>query len=142
MPYASAEEFIAAVGEVEARQVAPGSGTAADPARILEALADASGELDSYIGTRFPTPVTPVPRVLRVHAIAIARSALNRGSNEQMKQAADRARAWARDVSKGLITLGSKEPGETASLPPSSGGPGFVTEPSAFAEGLASWGSR
>jgi phage gp36-like protein len=108
MAYASVIQFVALVGEAEARVLATPAAPATgyDAAKIEGALASASGTLDTYFATRYATPLSPVPQVVADAALDLARELLDRNSRDFVIKAADRRRAWAKDVSMGKATLG------------------------------------
>ena len=125
MAYATAEQFIAKVTEIEARALAPAApGPGINVSLITDALNAASGELDTYFATRFATPVDPVPLVVTEAAIALAREALDRSGRDFVKLAAARVRKWAADVSKGVATIGGGVVGVDA--PAASADSGFL----------------
>jgi phage gp36-like protein len=53
MPYATASEMIATIGEHEAEDLAPADGGGVDAAALDAALARASEEIDGYLGGRY-----------------------------------------------------------------------------------------
>lgn len=108
MAYATVPAFVAFVGEMEARTLAPTTppGAGHDVAKIQDALDNQSAVLDTYFATRMAVPLTPVPRVVVVNCLVLAREELDRTGRDTVVKAADRVRAWARDVSKGVATLG------------------------------------
>jgi phage gp36-like protein len=112
MAYATVQQLVDVLGETEARALAPAAGAGYDAARISAALESASGTLDTYFAVKFPTPVSPVPTPVRDAAIVLARESLDRAGRDVVIKAADRVRAWARDVAKGLAVIGGGTPGE------------------------------
>ncbi|MFN3513456.1 MAG: phage protein Gp36 family protein [Phenylobacterium sp.] len=142
MSYAAVAEFVAFVGETEARALAPAAGTY-DAAKITEALADAGAELDSYFAARYPTPLEPVPRTVKNAELILAREALDRQGRDHVTSAAARIRSWAKDVAKGLATLGGGEPGEDVPADPAAGGAKFAGPARVFDDrGLAAYLGR
>lgn len=139
MAYAVAQDFVDMFGETEARQLAASADrTTYDAVKIDERLGAASAVLDSYFATRYSVPLSSVPEIVKVYALALAREALDRGGRADVKAEADRARAWARDISKGIATLGVNL---TAPDAPTAAGDGAIlidAEPRVFdGDGLA-----
>ncbi|PZR32289.1 phage protein Gp36 family protein [Caulobacter segnis] len=127
MAYAAAAKFVALFGEAEARLLAPTTpaSTGYDQAKIDLALTNASNFADTYLASRYPTPLNPVPDVVGDAVCDLAREALDRNGRAYVVQAADRRRAWFRDLSLGKATLGvaagsEADPGANA---PAAGGP-------------------
>lgn len=89
---------------------------AIDTAVLGEALAQASGLLDGYIGAQYVVPVaTPSPD-LKLHCSHIAYYLLHRDSApEKVTKDYEIALRWARDVADGRIQLtGATAPAEIA----------------------------
>lgn len=63
-----------------------------DTAAVEQALAEASGEMDAILGTRFAVPVSPVPPVLRRIAVDLAVGALPRTGATEASMYERRAR--------------------------------------------------
>jgi len=107
MAYATTAEFVAAVTDLEAVQLAKAAAPATgyDAARIALALNDASNELDTYFSAKYATPLVPAPATAKVATIALAREALDRQGRDFVKAAAARWRGWAKDVAKGTAVL-------------------------------------
>ena len=70
MGYAVVSQFVALVGEAEARALAtPAAPTPGyDATKIQGALDRASATLDSYFATRFTVPLNPVPDIVATNA--------------------------------------------------------------------------
>ena len=75
---------------------------------IAEALGHAGAEINTYLATRYPVPVAPVPLNLKHHCINIACYILASSSDrmtdiirERYKNALD----WLKDISKGVANL-------------------------------------
>lgn len=134
MPYATEQQFIDAVSETEAVALtrAPGAPAALDLPRIAKALANGSSSIDSYLATRYPVPISPVPDLVVSWTIALAREELDRGGRDFVVKAADRVRAALKDIATGKATLGSAPEGSSEPLPASSGGPSVAAAPSTF----------
>lgn len=78
-----------------------------DAAAVAKALADASAELDSYIGGRYTLPLAIVPPALAGYCVDIA---LYRGSDsvavpEERRKRYEDAIRWAGKVGEGKIKL-------------------------------------
>lgn len=108
MAYNTVANFVAFVGEAEARAlalaVAPATGY--DAARIQGALDSASATADTYFAAQYPTPLSPVPQVVADAVLELARELLDRSAREFVIKAADRRRTWLKDVALGKATLG------------------------------------
>lgn len=126
MGYAVVSQFVALVGEAEARAVATPAAAAPgyDATKIQGALDRASATLDSYFATRFTVPLAPVPDIVSTNACVLAREELDRQGRDFVVKAADRVRSWAKDVAAGRATLGVDA--GSAQAPPTSSGGGSV----------------
>ncbi len=115
--YADRAAFDLAFGATEASEL---EGSASD--RINQSLAMATATADSYVSTRYATPVESVGDVLRRAVLDIARHALwdNRAPDEVRTRYEDALR-WLRDVSAGKATL-TTATGAQATLVNQSGG--------------------
>lgn len=145
MAYATVADFVEAVTAAEATALARAAppATGYDQDLIERKLEDASAELDTYFAARYPTPLAPVPRVVLVGAIALAREALDRQGRDQVKAEAARVRAWAKDVSRGLAVLAGDEAAQDAPAPAAAGGVQFSAPTRVFDDsGLAPFTGR
>ncbi len=120
MPYAVRQDMIDRFGETEIIQLTdkadPPTG-AIDDTVLNEALADADGVIDSYIGSRYTLPLGSVPRILQRYACDIARFFLNEDqAGETVRRAYDDALKFLKAVADGLVTLGLGEAAESAAL--------------------------
>lgn len=122
MAYAVVADFNEVVPDAEARLLAPAAGGGRNDARILDALEDASATADTYLAGRYSTPLTPVPRALRRAVIDLARESLSARPIDAVVAAADRQRAWLKDLSRGVATLGSGDDGGDPPPTPTGGG--------------------
>lgn len=126
MAYNTVANFVAFVGEAEARALAPAvaPATGYDQDKIQAALDSASATADTYLAARYPVPLDPPPAVVADAILDLARELLDRQGREFVTKAADRRRAWLKDVQKGLATLGVTAGSEAdpAASAPSSGG--------------------
>lgn len=120
MPYATATDLTDRYGASALVLAADRDGDGvADTAAVDRALADATGEVDSYIAARYPVPLAaPLPsRVVQVTVdIAFYRLCREAGSyTEEIRQRYDDALAWLRDVARGIATLGQPAEAPAAS---------------------------
>ncbi len=79
-----------------------------DEALIDQALADASAEMDVYVGQRHRLPLEPVPPVLTrlCGDITIYRLSLDGGVTEERRQRYEDAVALLRRIANGEVSLG------------------------------------
>jgi phage gp36-like protein len=80
---------------------------------ITRAISDADAEIDGYCGTRYDIPFSPVPVMIRKLSVDIAiynLYARRKGVPEDRQKRYDNALRFLRDVSRGLISLGSDAP--------------------------------
>lgn len=145
MAYATDEAFVAAVTADEALALAPSTEAedGIDRALINDKLEDASATLDTYFAVKFPTPLSPVPRVVQNAAIVLARELLDRQGRDTVKAEADRIRAWARDVARGVAVLAGGQVGEDTPAPVAGDGAQFSGPDRVFTdESLAAFTGR
>lgn len=84
------------------------STTAQKQEAVDEAIEAGEGVIDSYIGSRYSVPVSPVPEALEAATGALAVEHLyqrGKGVPEIVRTRADNVRAWLKDVAKGLAIL-------------------------------------
>ncbi len=89
----------------------------ADAVVIAEAIAQADAEIDSYLGSRYSIPVSPVPALLTKLSTAIAAWNLygHRGlANERRQKDYEDAIAVCRRLAKGEMILPAAAGGEVA----------------------------
>jgi len=108
MSYNTIANFVAFVGEPEARALAPAAAPATghDEVKIQGALDSAFNTLNTYLAARYATPLNPAPDVVLDAELDLARELLDRQGRDFVTKAADRRRAWAKDVQMGKATLG------------------------------------
>lgn len=98
----------------------------ADVGVVERAIADADGEIDSYLGTKYQVPLDPVPGIVVTASATIAmyRLSFDAGTltDEKRRRYEDLIR-WLRDVAAGKAVL---DPGVGGK---SSGGVRYSTEP-------------
>lgn len=119
MAYALVQDMITRFGEAELVALAPvtprpSAAPFYDEARVVQELADASAEIDSYLANRWPVPLAEVPPLIVRAACVLAREGLDRQGRDQVTEAAKRIRAWLKDLAQGKATLGAGEDGATA----------------------------
>jgi phage gp36-like protein len=114
-PYLTAAGFVERLGLDDAiRITATSDGTRIDAARLQRAIDDAQGEAESYLASRYTTPLSPVPAMITtiVYDLAVARlwtAELPAGVADRR----DRAQQQLRDISTGKVTI----PGAAALTP-------------------------
>lgn len=131
MSYASYSILVGQFGEAEIiRSSDRDQDGAADAGVIAQALTDADGEIDSYIGVVYKLPLNPVPGVVVTYAgvIALYRMSLQTGVlTEEKRQRYEDAIRWLRDVAKGSAVLDGVDQPDTKA-----GGIRYFTEPREF----------
>lgn len=115
--YASVQDCVDRLGQEAVDKLAddpyPEEGTARAWTALEKALADASEEIDGYVGARHELPLDPVPGVLvracvelgtwlRSHDAALATG--------RMRERASDVRKLLRDVADGRVALGARDP--------------------------------
>ena len=127
MSYATALQFVSSVTLIEAKALASLQGAPGyDAVLIDDKLEAASATIDTYLAGRYATPLTVPPLAIVQAAIDLAREALDRQGRDHVKLAADRARQWLKDLSKGVATLGIAAGAEDAPEVVADGGPQYV----------------
>jgi len=89
----------------------------ADATILTEAIAQADAEIDGYLGSRYPVPVSPVPALLRQLSVAISIWRLygRRGmTNERRRQDYEDAVAKLKALATGTMVLPATGGGEVA----------------------------
>ena len=84
-----------------------------DSDMVTRAIADADAEIDSYCGTKYDIPFSPVPVMIRKVSVDIAIYNLytrRQGAPEDRKERYDDAISFLKDVSKGIASLGGDGP--------------------------------
>jgi phage gp36-like protein len=92
-----------------------GAGVVND-ARVDKAIDDACGEIDGYLGARYPLPLATTPAIVRKCAVDIAIYNLfsrTVGAPEERRARYKDAVAILVNVSKGIISLGIGDPDGT-----------------------------
>lgn len=89
-----------------------------DPAVVAQAITDASGEIDSYLGTRYAVPLSVVPDSIKSAAADIARyRMMDDRPLEEASKRYDAAIRFLRDVATGRAALGIEQ-GQQAEAAP------------------------
>lgn len=129
MPYATAAEMIAQIGEHEAENLAPAEGGGIDEAALTAALDAAGDEIDGYLAGRYVLPAG----VARSTCIVIARYRLSPSAppDGRIGRDFDRAIAYLRDVAQGKTALRPADAGGA----PGGGGPVAVGPERVFTDG-------
>lgn len=103
--YATTPEFIQAFGEQEAIQLSnldDPMGELVDVVHLDQALQDASEEVNSYLRSRYSTPISDPPRALKRWVLDIARYLLHRyDPTETVKKNYEDALRFLREVRDG-----------------------------------------
>lgn len=117
MAYVTVQELVDHFGKRELVQLSNPDAPRAeevDEARVQRVLDEASAELDSWIGLRRPTPVSPAPLVLKGYAADVAIYKLttlrSKGGTEDARKRYEDAIRWARAYARGEASLGFPEP--------------------------------
>lgn len=116
--YATPSDLVARYGEDALVQL---TDRTSPPSRIIDprvaedALFGASAEADAYVGTRYAVPLAiPAPAPVREAVLAIAFETLHQaGVADDVRRAAQRARAFLRDVAAGRAALDAAGPAVT-----------------------------
>lgn len=112
--YATPDQLIALFGGDEMLILAAGADGELDEARVTAAIEWASSEADSYLSSRYATPIAVVPPVL-VNAVGdIVRYRLTGTGtleNETILKRYENATGWLLRISKGLADLPGQDAG-------------------------------
>lgn len=76
------------------------------PGAVTEAIDDANGLIDSYLGARYPLPMAIVPVVLKRVARDLVRYGLDIDPDETVQRRRDEAVKFLTGLSKGEVSLG------------------------------------
>jgi phage gp36-like protein len=118
--YCTQQNLIDRFGELELMQLTDRDNIGViNAATVANAIAMASADIDSYIGARYPLPLTSVPDVLTDKCEVLARYRLyGNGATEQVRNDYEDALKWLVGVRDGKNMLGVNSAGEEI---PSSG---------------------
>lgn len=108
MPYATSASLIARYSEDELIQLTDVNRTGVIDTGVLnQAIADADGEIDSYLAVRYSLPLATVPTALTRIACDVTRYRLydNRAPEEVRKRYEDAVK-WLSAVANGSVSLG------------------------------------
>ena len=83
-------------------------------ARVGQAMTDAAGEIDGYVGQRYGVPLDPVPSSIQRVAVDIAIYRLSGDSRttEDRRKRYEDAVAFLKGVSRGEVSLGLSAPAD------------------------------
>jgi len=116
--YATVQDLADRVGwdvlsELARGEIGPDDHESPAYSRVVSAIETATNLVDSYLQSRYPVPLNPVPQVVcdKTVDIALYQLASWRGLNteeqgELLVANYKAAEAWLRDVAKGLVSLG------------------------------------
>ena len=122
MAYATLDDLTLRFGETEILRNAAEDGQVDGPVnttRVATLLNAATAVVDSYLGRRYQTPLSPVPDVVVDATCALARYALASGGqstpSDQMRDGRRDAMAWLKSIAEGTATLPDADPIASAS---------------------------
>ena len=81
-----------------------------DVATVAQAISDACGHIDSYLGVLYAVPIVPTPDVLRKRAVSLAVYFLQLGRDsvtEATREEVKLVNEWLKAVVAGKATLGT-----------------------------------
>ncbi|MBR0647806.1 gp436 family protein [Plastoroseomonas hellenica] len=108
--YCTPQDLIDRYGEAELLQLAPAGGDVIDAAKVMLAIADASGFVDARLRLRHTLPLAEVPGLLTRLTAAIARHELHLGGGrqptDQVAGERDAAIAFLKEEAAGQVDLG------------------------------------
>lgn len=118
MPYSTQTDLEEQISQAELIELTDDAGSGAvDATAVARAIADADAEIDSYCGSRYTMPFSPVPVIIRKFSVDMAiynlfsrRSVLKVPEERQKRY--DNAIRFFRDLAKGMISLGADAPAE------------------------------
>lgn len=77
------------------------------------AIIDSEGLVDGYLASRYTTPLSTVPNIIKAFTVDVAIYRIygrREGAPEDVEKRYNDARQFLKDVSKGVVTLGVKVP--------------------------------
>lgn len=84
-----------------------------DDSIVNGAIDNSEGEVDGYLASRYSTPVTPVPNIIKAFTVDVAIHRLygrRQGATEDVEKRYKNAIQFLKNVSKGVVTLGVASP--------------------------------
>ncbi|HYI39997.1 MAG TPA: DUF1320 domain-containing protein [Allosphingosinicella sp.] len=108
MPYLTKAEYLDRFDEAETISITDPEAVAIDDSKLDAAIQAASDMADSYAAKRYAgsLPLAPVPTAIKDVVADLARERLfTMRPTEEVTARADRARAWLRDLAKGIVEL-------------------------------------
>lgn len=112
--YITKADIIEQLPEAELIQLTDDEGTGANvDARVNAAIEDAEGEVDGYLSTRYTTPLSPAPKIIKKLSADIAiynLYARRQGATEDRLRRYQNAIKFLENVSKGVVMLGADAP--------------------------------
>lgn len=123
MPYATSDDIEKQLSEDEIIQLTDDAALGVvDALVVASAIADASEEIDGYVGSKYALPLSTAPGILRKLCVDIAIFNLFARRHDSIpelrKERYDNAVKFLMAVAAGKISLGQSDPGGS---PPSSG---------------------
>lgn len=136
MTYAAKQDLIDRYGSDDLVQLTDREGNGAiNDTVVTRALEDADAEINGYLATKYPLPISPVPMVLEKLACDIARYRLyDNRATEQLTQRYKDSIRFLQEVSTGKVSLGSDASDEQ---PAQSGGASYDGGDRIFTAGRA-----
>lgn len=129
MSYADVHDITNQLDDVILVQLTDDKGTGYyDEDVVARAIEDADSEIDGYVGSRYPVPMSPVPPVLRKLSADIAIYNLysrRQGAPEHRDRRYQDAVRFLESVAKGDVSLGATDP---EGNPPANDAPRFSSE--------------
>lgn len=116
MPYCTQADLVSRFGEEELIQLTDRDRTGAINTTVLQsAIADASAEVDGYLGGRYVLPLPHVPPVLsRICADLVRYYLYDDVPRDQVRQRYEDAVAFLKSIAKGQVSLGIATDGDQA----------------------------
>ncbi len=77
------------------------------------AIANAEGEVDGYLASRYTTPLSPVPDVIKAFTVDVAIYRIHgrrQGAPEHIEKSYENAIKFLKNASNGVVTLGVTTP--------------------------------
>lgn len=136
MPYATVTDLVDRFGHGEMASLTDreGSGDNIIDAVAEKVLSDASGVVDSYIGSRYEVPLKSPSEALKRYTCDIARSYLyDEHETEGVKRLVEQAFDWLQGVASGKVSIpGNVELRPEAVSSATAGKPVIVSSPQRF----------